>query len=264
MHALYDGSIFMGKGKVKQGVLQDGSGTIYYTNGSSFQGKIHRGKRHGLGMFEQSDHYQYSGQWFNDTFHGKGIWKTTSPTENKIQRYDGDFKNGFMTGSAVISYSNGITYRGEVVNSFRSGHGTLTKGVDVMYNGYWANGEYHGQGKRTYENGEYYEGYFKNGKRHGRGTYGSAHSVLAMDAEWVDDIPRGFYSGDLPTAKIVMDDEEHRYAPKIRECVICLEKEPEIVYMPCLHMCVCGDCQEQTMCPMCRTEIQKTIVPIQS
>ncbi len=264
-HTLSDGSLFTGKGNVKQGVLYNGKGVVYYPNGATFKGKIKEWVKSGNGIYEQSEDYQYQGEWANDTSHGKGIWKTRIPTDDKIQRYSGDFQNGFMTGKAVISYSNGVTYRGEVINGRRSGEGTMAHNTNTVYVGQWANNKYHGMGLRTYDTGEFYQGYFVDGKRHGRGNYGSAHSTTEMDAEWVRDIPQGIYSGEFPSTKIIMgDDESTRYSPKILECVICLDREPKLVYVPCRHLCVCTSCPPQSMCPVCRQDIHNTIEPIYS
>ena len=43
------------------------------------------------------------------------------------------------------------------------------------------------------------------------------------------------------------------------ECIICLEKTPNVFYSECLHMCVCSSCDttgEFTKCPLCRTKIK--------
>lgn len=261
-HVLGDGSIFEGKGNTNGGYVDNGSGIIYYTDGSTFEGTIKRGRKEGNGIYTQNEEFQYSGDWVNDTYHGKGIWKTAQPGETQIQQYVGDFRNGIMTGSAVISYSNGCVYRGKVVNGHRSGQGTLENDHHIMYNGNWANNKYHGYGTRYYEGGESYIGYFKHGKRNGRGTYSSTHIDNKLDADWVNDVPQGIYSGDLPTTKLFMEDEGVYKTHKIRECVICMDHEPDLVYLPCRHCCVCSRCPRQNECPLCRNAIFDTIEPI--
>lgn len=264
-HSLQDGSLFEGKGNIKTGVLYNGNGTVYYPNGSSFKGKIRDGIRTGHGTYSQNEDFRYTGEWINDIFHGKGVWETCSPTsETNIQHYSGDFQNGIMTGSAVVSYTGGYVYRGDVVNGYRAGQGVLEDTCRVLYRGYWAHNNYHGFGHRYYENGEYYVGYFKNGKRHGRGKYGSSHTNMQMDAEWRDDIPYDIYSGELPETKIYMEADGTYKEHRIRECVICLDKEPAIVYLPCRHFCTCVSCPRQTYCPICRASITDAIYPIYS
>ncbi|CAH2100029.1 unnamed protein product [Euphydryas editha] len=45
------------------------------------------------------------------------------------------------------------------------------------------------------------------------------------------------------------------------ECVICMDENSEVVFVPCGHMCCCQSCtqNELEVCPMCRTEIERTI-----
>lgn len=50
-----------------------------------------------------------------------------------------------------------------------------------------------------------------------------------------------------------------------RECVMCLAEEMSVVFLPCAHQALCGNCNEihekQGMndCPSCRTPIKKRI-----
>jgi len=45
-----------------------------------------------------------------------------------------------------------------------------------------------------------------------------------------------------------------------KECCICLDATPTHIFVPCLHMCVCGNCQisfangKNKKCPMCQGE----------
>lgn len=40
-----------------------------------------------------------------------------------------------------------------------------------------------------------------------------------------------------------------------KKCVICLDKDYNIVFLPCSHLCVCDICSEKIkICPMCRNE----------
>jgi serine/threonine protein kinase len=48
-----------------------------------------------------------------------------------------------------------------------------------------------------------------------------------------------------------LDDEEH-------VCSICLEKPRNIVIRPCMHLCICEDCQyglHNNECPLCRGNV---------
>lgn len=41
-------------------------------------------------------------------------------------------------------------------------------------------------------------------------------------------------------------------------CIVCKENPKEVILLPCGHVCVCEDCNEDisNLCPVCRTEIQ--------
>ena len=46
------------------------------------------------------------------------------------------------------------------------------------------------------------------------------------------------------------------------ECSICLTAKPNIILIPCLHQCVCFQCEEKgklTRCPTCREKINRKI-----
>ena len=49
---------------------------------------------------------------------------------------------------------------------------------------------------------------------------------------------------------------------KIDQCVICMEKEPCILFLKCKHVCVCLSCETMKpslACPYCRTKIYQKI-----
>ena len=55
------------------------------------------------------------------------------------------------------------------------------------------------------------------------------------------------------------DDSEARKTISEPECIICFEKTPNILYLECLHVCVCNVCDGKgrfNKCPMCRTKIK--------
>ena len=50
---------------------------------------------------------------------------------------------------------------------------------------------------------------------------------------------------------------------KIDQCVICLTNPSNIFYNPCLHFCVCSQCDDKgkfNKCPYCREKIEETII----
>ena len=60
------------------------------------------------------------------------------------------------------------------------------------------------------------------------------------------------------------DDEVEDYKPARKtileqECVICFENKSNILYLDCLHVCVCNVCDSKgkfNKCPLCRTKIK--------
>lgn len=54
--------------------------------------------------------------------------------------------------------------------------------------------------------------------------------------------------------------KEKKFEPE-KTCVICLDHEPELLFKPCGHICVCVDCSipildNHGLCPLCRTSIE--------
>ena len=47
------------------------------------------------------------------------------------------------------------------------------------------------------------------------------------------------------------------------QCVICLDRKPNVLFVKCRHTCVCEECEEahpSTNCPCCRTEISEKLL----
>ncbi|NWW40770.1 LRSM1 ligase, partial [Panurus biarmicus] len=58
----------------------------------------------------------------------------------------------------------------------------------------------------------------------------------------------------VPTAPALPWDE------KKSECVVCMEQEPQMVFLPCAHVCCCqGCCERLHSCPLCRQDIAQRI-----
>ena len=65
------------------------------------------------------------------------------------------------------------------------------------------------------------------------------------------------------------DEDEEPVPPKRAisepECIVCCEKQPDILYTECLHRVVCVSCDtkgEFKRCPMCRTRINNNRIKI--
>ncbi|XP_066188630.1 E3 ubiquitin-protein ligase LRSAM1 isoform X4 [Sylvia atricapilla] len=47
---------------------------------------------------------------------------------------------------------------------------------------------------------------------------------------------------------------------KKSECVVCMEQEPQMIFLPCGHVCCCqGCCERLHSCPLCRQDIAQRI-----
>jgi len=58
------------------------------------------------------------------------------------------------------------------------------------------------------------------------------------------------------------DEENPQGQGSLEQCVICNDKETDVVINPCGHSCMCESCakaylQKKSMCPMCRSSIEK-------
>ncbi|KAI5063820.1 hypothetical protein GOP47_0020490 [Adiantum capillus-veneris] len=66
-------------------------------------------------------------------------------------------------------------------------------------------------------------------------------------------------------AEIVSLQNSQREIPRDRECVMCMNEERSIVFLPCAHQVICIECNQLHVkhgrkdCPSCRTPIQQRI-----
>ena len=61
------------------------------------------------------------------------------------------------------------------------------------------------------------------------------------------------------------DEEPARKTITEPECIICFENKPNILYLECMHLCVCNGCDckgKLYKCPMCRTKIKNQKIKI--
>ena len=50
---------------------------------------------------------------------------------------------------------------------------------------------------------------------------------------------------------------------KVDQCVTCLDRKPDVLFIKCNHICVCNECEEthpSTQCPCCRMGISKRLL----
>ena len=61
------------------------------------------------------------------------------------------------------------------------------------------------------------------------------------------------------------DEEQLRKTITESECIICYENKPNMLYLECLHLCVCNVCDTKgrfRKCPLCRTKLKNQKIRI--
>ena len=85
-------------------------------------------------------------------------------------------------------------------------------------------------------------------------------SESEMEEETEDEMELGEESEDE-----ILENENHitvRKSFNSDKCVICLSNKPDILFINCLHRCVCLECEKRrpfNRCPSCRTDISMKI-----
>ena len=74
----------------------------------------------------------------------------------------------------------------------------------------------------------------------------------------------------LVTTKFLLISDVESSSPKLvkkifkeNQCVICLDRKPNVLFVKCKHICVCNECEEahpSTQCPCCRTGISEKLL----
>ena len=85
-------------------------------------------------------------------------------------------------------------------------------------------------------------------------------SESEMEEETEDEMELGEVSEDE-----ILENENHitvRKSFNSDKCVICLSNKPDILFINCLHRCVCLECEKRrpfNRCPSCKTDISMKI-----
>ncbi|XP_054249303.1 E3 ubiquitin-protein ligase LRSAM1 isoform X3 [Indicator indicator] len=63
-----------------------------------------------------------------------------------------------------------------------------------------------------------------------------------------------------PPSPVVPTDPPQQWDQKKSECVVCMEQETQMIFLPCGHVCCCQSCcQRLQTCPLCRQEVSQLI-----
>ena len=170
--------------------------TEKYENGNLYIGGFKNNLRNGKGiMYYNSDFSKierYEGQWKDGRMEGKGKMYWVSG-----DIYEGDFKNDKMEGKGIMYYNKNDTaqrekYDGEWRDGQMEGKGIMyynkndTAQIE-KYDGEWKEGQIEGKGILYWSFGDRYEGEFKNNKIEGKGI------IYYVDGDR--------YEGDLKNGK---------------------------------------------------------------
>ena len=172
------------------GVL-NGKGEIITINENRkkyiYKGDIINFKKEGIGI-EKTNDYNYEGEFHNDIKHGKG---KIIFYNNNSESYEGDFKNGDITGKGFYIWKNKHTYLGDFLRGKMHGKGIYKWPDGNVYEGDYIYGIKEGYGEFKWNDGRIYKGPFKNGKQHGKGK-------LTVNGTTFDAVfEKGKYMGEL-------------------------------------------------------------------
>eukprot|EP00927_Polykrikos_kofoidii_P046466 TRINITY_DN40701_c0_g1_i1.p1 TRINITY_DN40701_c0_g1~~TRINITY_DN40701_c0_g1_i1.p1 ORF type:complete len:483 (-),score=89.78 TRINITY_DN40701_c0_g1_i1:45-1493(-) len=135
-----------------------------FSDGTSYEGQIESGKKHGFGKYIFNTGSTYEGQWVDDSREGTGVEKFS---DSSI--YEGDFSNGEKHGQGKFTMSNGCVYEGQIHMNEMHGDGTYQYCDGRIYQGQWRQNHMGPRGKMHWSDGRCYEGEFLSSQRHGRG-----------------------------------------------------------------------------------------------
>ncbi|XP_032688755.1 E3 ubiquitin-protein ligase LRSAM1-like isoform X2 [Odontomachus brunneus] len=72
-------------------------------------------------------------------------------------------------------------------------------------------------------------------------------------------------SAPLEEASTSSQDYNFIQSINMTECVICLDSQCEVIFLPCGHLCCCSTCADKILaeCPMCRSPIERKVRVVQ-
>jgi hypothetical protein len=191
---------------------------IQYESGSSYEGYVLNGQRHGYGVYSTWNGITEEGEFMNGELNGKGK-KTYIDIDNPdlmgTRIYEGEFKDGKLNGMGKYTSGSGDVYEGEFKNDQLNGKGIISTDSFIQegefkdnylngkgsityigeykhkgtYEGDFVNDKWEGYGICRYGNGDVYEGEWKNKKRHGSGTFFEKKSDSVREGKWFEDKP---------------------------------------------------------------------------
>lgn len=105
----------------------EGKGTMIWRNGSIYQGFIKNDAKHGLGKFTDKQGNTYTGDFFDNEYHGQGILIFTNKDSEYPEKesYAGEFYKGHFQGYGEHRTAYQEFYKGMFLNNQKCGLGFL-------------------------------------------------------------------------------------------------------------------------------------------
>ena len=100
-----------------------------------------------------------------------------------IERDEGEFHAGKLTGHGVSVFPDGSGYDGQWRDSLPNGRGVYHWAGGNRYEGEWLNNRRHGTGTETFARGDRYEGQWRNDRPEGSGTLTAADKQI-YSGDW--------------------------------------------------------------------------------
>ena len=170
-----------------QGIIAEGRGMQFYTNGRHYYGYFRNGKRNKFGIFYFSKTSFYKGEFKDNKMDGYGIYKYSNGTI-----YEGEFKNNNKEGMCVLTLPNGEKFFGSFKNNKINGFGISYQKDGKIYRGMYKNNKKNGLGLLYFENNkEEYIGEFKENEMTGFGKF-TYKDKSWYKGEFLNGIKNGF------------------------------------------------------------------------
>jgi hypothetical protein len=144
----------------------NGYGTLFYQDGSSYQGMWKEGMANGQGTMKFSNGDVYEGCWKNDKAHGLGKYY-----HNGDLTFFGEWANDFQNGFGIEKWPDGSSYEGYFKNGRKEGKGKFTWADNSSYEGEFMGNLIDGYGEYVWPDGRKYIGKLKGNLIEGSGFY---------------------------------------------------------------------------------------------
>ena len=140
-------------------------------------------KKEGKGEEICENEYKYTGEFFNNVWHGEG----------QLENYEtggiylGEFENGEITGQGIFKWKNGEIYEGNFIKGIKHGKGIHKWPDGSQYEGKYNNGIREGKAKYKWADGRIFKGHFKDGKPEGKGKI--TYNGITIECEYKNGKP---------------------------------------------------------------------------